>query len=148
MKKIIVAMIFLPTIANAEIYDWAEVIYSEPNYRVVTKQHCDTQVQISQEPGYGGAVIGGIVGGLLGNQVGGGNGRTAATAVGAGVGAVTGYNMENRKQAPQQRICQNYQEQVIDGYNVTYRYRGMTDSIKTQNAPNNRIRVRISPMSN
>lgn len=41
-------------------------------------------------PNYGGAVIGGLAGGLLGAQIGSGSGRTAATAIGAGTGAVIG----------------------------------------------------------
>lgn len=41
-------------------------------------------------PNYGGAVIGGLAGGLIGAQVGSGSGRTAATAIGAGTGAVIG----------------------------------------------------------
>jgi uncharacterized protein YcfJ len=45
------------------------------------------------EPNYGGAVIGGLAGGLIGSQVGGGSGRTAATAIGAGTGAVIGSQM-------------------------------------------------------
>lgn len=41
-------------------------------------------------PNYGGAVIGGLAGGLIGAQIGSGSGRTAATAIGAGTGAVIG----------------------------------------------------------
>jgi hypothetical protein len=44
-------------------------------------------------PNYGAAVIGGLAGGVLGAQVGSGSGRTAATAIGAGTGAVIGSQM-------------------------------------------------------
>lgn len=63
------------------------------NYRNVnrTQRVCDqnngTQQQRQGSNSPLGLIIGGVAGGLLGNQVGGGQGKTAATAVGAVIGA-------------------------------------------------------------
>ena len=46
-------------------------------------------------PGTGlGAMAGAVVGGLVGSQLGSGHARAAATVVGAGAGAIAGYQLE------------------------------------------------------
>lgn len=155
MKKILVAVLLtVSTNSFAELMDYADIIDVRENYRNVTRRSCDQapvqyQNQPQSENSYGGAIIGGIAGGLLGNQVGGGNGRTAATAAGAAVGAITGYNLENRQRQPQQyqQICTDYNERLNDGYMVTYRYRGMQETVRMNTPPrSNRITVKIIPV--
>ncbi|HXF67880.1 MAG TPA: glycine zipper 2TM domain-containing protein [Burkholderiales bacterium] len=51
-----------------------------------TRQHCD--------PHYGAAIVGALAGGALGAQIGGGSGRIAATALGAGAGALAGSQLD------------------------------------------------------
>lgn len=43
-----------------------------------------------------GPAAGALIGGVLGNQIGGGSGKTIATAVGAGLGAAGGVEVESR----------------------------------------------------
>ena len=101
-------------------------------------------------------VIGGIIGGVLGSQVTrhrGRSSRNAATAAGALVGALVGNDYGRRTAAPPrtyvttQRVCEvNYvthTEERIDGYRVSYRYRGRHFVTQTATHPGSTIRVRV-----
>jgi uncharacterized protein YcfJ len=77
----------------------------------------------------GGAVLGAIAGGLIGSTVGKGNGRVAAAAVGAATGAVVGdrWNDGDRRYESRPRQVEQCREQddfrqVINGYDVRYRF--------------------------
>ncbi len=106
---------------------------------------------------YGGAVIGGVAGALLGNQVGGGHGREAATAVGAVVGAFTGDRLANGdrrdsyEEVPRQvtscRTVSDVQTR-INGYRVSYEYRGQSYStlMRENPGPNLQLRVSVTPI--
>jgi uncharacterized protein YcfJ len=122
----------------------------------VPQQECRTeyvQTQQRQERGVGGAIIGGVAGGLLGNQVGGGRGRTAATAAGAVVGALVGDRMENDNgnnggvvtERPVQR-CRNvdHWETRVNGYEVTYEYRGHQYTTVLPRDPGEHLRLHVS----
>ena len=54
-------------------------------------------VEVSGEPGYGGAVAGGLIGAMVGNQVGRGDGRRIARILGAVGGAYAGREIERRQ---------------------------------------------------
>jgi len=163
MKKIVFGLlVIVPVFAvAAEINDTAEVISSRPRMTQVndTRQECyDEQVRDSgqgqQDQSYVGPVIGGIAGALLGNQVGGGQGRTAATAAGAIVGTLVGNNMSNNNRQYQQAEVRTVQRchpvsftrEVANGYEVTYRYNGMTGRTVTRNQPGRTIEVGVSAL--
>ena len=106
-----------------------------------------------------GALLGALVGGALGNQVGKGDGRTAATIAGAVIGAQVGshagsYNNRYdgydryRDNTGVIRRCRtvndygnNYDNQRVRGYNVTYRYAGRTYHAFTHYHPGSTMRV-------
>ncbi len=58
------------------------------------------QMDASQRPSGGGALLGAVIGGVVGNQIGHGTGRAAATALGAVGGAVAGNRIEENRTAP------------------------------------------------
>lgn len=101
----------------------------------------------------GGAVIGGLAGAIIGNQVGKGNGRTAATALGAVVGAITGDRLDNRdnnaryEETPREikrcRTVDGWQTR-INGYRVTYEYRGQQYTTWMNDNPGKTLPVRVS----
>jgi len=112
----------------------------------------------------GATIAGGIIGGVLGRQFGDGKGRDAMTVVGTLVGAAIGneranrareydrrydydrYDAYERQSYPVTRCETRYRaedEERIDGYRVTYRYRGQTYTTRTDYDPGDRIRVRV-----
>ncbi len=110
----------------------------------------------------GATIAGGIIGGVIGRQFGDGKGRDAMTLVGTLVGAAIGneranrgrdyderydrYGTYERQSRPVTRCETRYRtdaEERIDGYRVTYRYRGQTYTTRTDYNPGDRIRVRV-----
>jgi len=110
----------------------------------------------------GATIAGGIIGGVIGRQFGDGKGRDAMTLVGTLVGAAVGnerasrgreydqryddYGAYERQSRPVTRCETRYRtdaEERIDGYRVTYRYRGQTYTTRTDYDPGDRIRVRV-----
>ena len=104
----------------------------------------------------GGALLGALIGGALGNQVGKGDGRTAATIAGAVIGGSVGARVNSHNSYDQYRDnsgyirrCRtvgydnynNYNQQTVSGYNVTYRYAGQTYHAVTRYNPGRTIRV-------
>ncbi len=154
-------------------YVYGRVIKVQPVIRYVTVrvpvQECwDERRYRSQPssayPGTGGStIVGAIIGGVIGNQFGSGDGRKATTVLGALIGgslaqkaAIKRAQSEGRG-APQesyvvQRCKTSYdyrEEERIDGYDVTYRYKGDTYLTRMPNDPGKRIRlrVRITPVA-
>ncbi len=113
---------------------------------------------------YGGAVLGGLAGGVLGHQVGNGRGKDAATVLGVVLGAVAGNQIQNQygqtpydngqyasngRYQPAQREVQRCRtvydvESRINGYRVTYDYRGQQYTTLTRNNPGSSLPVRVS----
>lgn len=112
----------------------------------------------------GATIAGGIIGGVIGRQFGDGKGRDAMTLVGTLVGAAIGnerasrgreyddrydydrYGAYERQSYPVTRCETRYRaedQERIDGYRVTYRYRGQTYTTRTDYDPGDRIRVRV-----
>ena len=164
----VLAMIGVPAVA-ADFTDMATVIASTPIYERVNqpKRECWNETVTYQEQRSGGspvgAIIGGIAGGVLGNQIGRGSGNAVATGVGAVAGAVVGDKIDpnggvlggnanasnSREQVVQRcRNVDNWQE-VVRGYNVTYRYnnRDVTVRLPYDPGPNVRVSVSIIPES-
>lgn len=154
-------------------YDWGEVLSVEPiistRHQPISRNECWSQPVVYREPAryYGGdryyerdrtpAVIGAIVGGALGNQFGSGRGRDAATLAGAALGysAVRdsqrhrgGYYVSGGReyQVYEQRCAprtEYVRDERVNGYDVTYRYRGEIYRTTTDYHPGDRIQVRV-----
>lgn len=137
-------------------YAWARVTDVRPIVRTVTvhapQRDCwNEEVVTVRERGDPGAqLVGALIGGFIGNQIGSGNGRRAATAAGALIGAQVGYN-RSKESVPVSTVhqrCEVYnayqQREIIDGYDVEYRFQGQTYRTRMDEYPGERIRVRVS----
>ncbi|GBF30579.1 hypothetical protein MnTg04_00520 [bacterium MnTg04] len=145
-------------------YVYARVINVQPVIRYVTVkvpvQECwDERRYRSVYPDSGGStIVGAIIGGVIGNQFGKGHGRRATTALGALLGgslardaAIRRAEREGRYEPREsyvvQRCATSYdyrEEERIDGYDVTYRYKGDTYLTRMPNDPGKRLRLRVS----
>jgi uncharacterized protein YcfJ len=95
-------------------------------------------------------VVGSVLGGVAGNQVGKGRGRDAATVAGALLGAAIAHDLHDRPSRVHydtvercRDVTRYREEERIDGYRVTYRYKGETYTTRTDHDPGDRIRVRV-----
>ena len=139
-------------------YDRARVTHVEPIYTMVRvsvpHQECYTQEVRSGRYHHrnkeASTVLGGIIGGAVGHNV--GNHKKGATIAGAIIGAAIGNELgKNRgrrhEQVRYEDVCETthtYQEeQRIDGYNVTYRYKGEYFTTRMDQHPGKRLRVRV-----
>jgi uncharacterized protein YcfJ len=134
----------------SDFVDTAQVISSRPVIDRVTesRQVCDPAPPRQSSTGneIAGTVIGGVVGGLLGHQVGGGRGQTAATIIGATGGAVAGSAVAKKsgpQPAPNCRTVETSRE-VVNGYDVVYRYNGRDANVRLPNNPGSTIQVGVS----
>lgn len=97
----------------------------------------------------GRTIAGGIIGGLIGSQIGDGSGRKAATIAGVLIGASQG-NDSDRRESDQShaRYCETRYEYEtrdrVEGFRVTYEYRGETFVTRTKSDPGDEIRIRVS----
>ena len=117
-----------------DFVDTAQIISSKPIIERVSesRQECDPAPAPQRSSSGAGSIIapilGGVVGGLLGHQVGQGSGKTAATVIGATGGAVAGSVYGNRpaNDAPPPQQCRTVESshEVVNGYDVVYRYNG------------------------
>lgn len=138
----------------ADIVDTAQVVSTTPIIDRVTETRQDCgQPQASPPPAQGSVaapIIGGVAGAILGNQVGRGGGRTAATVAGAIGGAIVGDQLGNRQaradaSAYGQR-CRTIEStrEVVNGYNVVYRYNGRDVSTVLPYNPGATLQVGVS----
>jgi uncharacterized protein YcfJ len=147
-------------------YDYAKVINVKSIYRQVRVstpiKECWNVPVVHSTGGYShpksasGMAVGGILGGVIGHQVGKGRGNKLATALGAIIGASIGHDAVNgHVQSSQGHRYTQYEEQcevqhqvsydeVVDGYDVTYRYQGERYHIEMPYHPGKRIKLRIS----
>lgn len=156
-KYTLVAILFsISSFAHADIEVSADVTSVTPVFEYVSRQQCEyrqveSQQQVQQQRGYGGAIVGGLAGGVIGNQIGNGNGKTAATAIGAALGAITGDRMENSPQqqhqtvTSKQPVCTTVQDKIQNGYMVEYRYNQQRDVVHTKYNPGSTINLKIAP---
>jgi uncharacterized protein YcfJ len=134
----------------SDFVDTAQVISSRPIIERVTESHqlCDpAPAPQNSSSNVVAPILGGVVGGLLGHQIGHGSGQTAATIVGAAGGAVAGSAIANRSGAqPAQQQCRTVEtsRDVVNGYDVVYRYNGRDANVKLPYNPGNSIRVGVS----
>ena len=151
--------------ANAEAYDYAKVISSQPIIRYVTVKtpvrECwqDTEYYTAYNRPHGltgSTLAGALIGGVIGHQFGGGHGKDAATIAGTLIGGSIGAGAAHRRAGvgygpvqysrPVERCETRYRDQRerrIDGYNVVYRYNGQNYSTRMPYDPGHKIKVRI-----
>ena len=118
--------------AASDFVDTAQVVSSKPIYERVSepRQECDPAPPPQKDSNIVAPLIGGLVGGLLGHQVGRGRGQTAATSAGA--------------QAAQRcRTVQSTRE-IINGYDVVYRYNGRDVNVALSYDPGSTIKVGVA----
>jgi uncharacterized protein YcfJ len=155
MKRTLIAlgaaMACSSAFAASDFVDVAQVISAKPIIERVSdaRQEC-TPAPAPQRSGASNVIapiLGGVVGGLIGHQIGGGSGQTAATIVGATGGAVAGSAINNRagSQQPEQQ-CRTVEtsREVVNGYDVVYRYNGRDVSVALPYNPGSTIKVGVS----
>ena len=143
-------------------HEYGRVVSVEPVYREVRVsspvRECYDEPVYHTESGRprsaGGMLAGGIIGGIIGHQIGDGRGRKLATAVGTLVGAQVGHDAVNGHRRHAEPELVGYREkcttrhrvayeEVVDGYDVTYKYRGRHYNIEMPYHPGKRIKVRV-----
>ncbi len=149
-----------PVIAASPIYEQVNAPRQECFNDVVTTAPQETYVERRDHHSLnpGGAIVGGIAGGVLGHQIGGGRGRDVATVAGTIAGALVGSNVANahsreattitRIEPAQERVVQrcrtvqDYQD-VLRGYDVTYRYGGRDTTVRLPYNPGASVRIAV-----
>jgi len=142
-----VALIGGSAYAASDFVDTAQVVSSTPIIERVSepRQECNTAPAPQKSSSIVAPIIGGIVGGLLGHQVGQGRGQTAATIVGAAGGAVAGSAVGNRVGAQSAQRCRTVEStrEIVNGYNVVYRYNGRDVNVMLPYNPGSTIKVGV-----
>ena len=134
--------------AASDFVDTAQVVSSTPIIERVAeqRQECDT-VPAPQRSSNNvlGSILGGVLGGLLGHQVGQGSGQTAATIVGAAGGAAAGSVISSRRSAPTEQQCRTVESSrdVVNGYDVVYRYNGRDVNVALPYDPGSTLKVGV-----
>ncbi len=148
--------------AEHAAYEYARVINVRPIYRQVkvstpVRECWDEPVYHTghgQHKSAGGMLAGGLIGGIIGHQIGKGRGNKVATAVGTLIGAQIGHEAVNGHQGHAKPELVGYEEhcatrhqvryeEVIDGYDVTYKFRGRRYHIEMPYDPGKRIKIRV-----
>ena len=143
-----------------DLYEYATVLEARPLYREVkvskpVRECWDEPVYHTrrEHKSAAGMLAGGLIGGIVGHQIGKGRGNKVATAVGTLIGAQVGHQAINgdvraeRTLAGYEEHCKtdhrsSYQE-VLDGYDVTYEYRGREYQLVMPYDPGRHIKMRI-----
>jgi uncharacterized protein YcfJ len=115
-------------------------VVGPPNQRCWVERE---QVESSNRPNVGGALVGGLIGGILGHQIGGGSGKDLATAGGAVAGAVVGSNVAGRGGPGYNDVqrCENVQNATPAYWDVTYFFRGMEHHVQMTAPPGQTVLV-------
>ena len=147
--------------AENGIYGYGKVLDVTPIYREVRvstprKECWDEPVRVSRphrNDRAAGTLVGALIGGALGHQIGKGRGNKAATALGTVIGAQMGHDANRRpdsydRYTRYKEVCEvtdqvNYQE-VVEGYRVTYRYKGQRFHTRMPYDPGDKIKLKIS----
>lgn len=143
-------------------FDRAKVVNVEPIYTTVRvsrpREECyedEVRTPVYNNHSNGTAIVGGVIGGLVGNKL--GHGKKGATIAGTILGAAIGKNVGHDDDNYSEHVSYedrcitrvSYQtEERIDGYNVTYRYKGEIFTTRTDRHPGKhlRVQVRVSPV--
>ena len=148
--------------SKAKFVDYARVVEVEPIYRKVRisipKEECWQEKTHrpmkyrTQHNATANIVVGGIVGGVIGHQLGHGRSRDIATVAGSVIGASIGHELANHTKTAVTKMsytkhCNTHRRQRkvrrLDGYWVTYRYKGEHFMTRLQEKPGRRIRVMV-----
>jgi uncharacterized protein YcfJ len=142
---------------NDDLLVRARVVSSSPIYESINtpRKECWNESTGYERSSYrnnntGGSIIGAVAGGLLGSTVGKGNGRVAAAAVAAATGAVIGgrwNNGDHDNRYPQQvERCQTTDNirQVVNGYDVRYRYQGREFNTRLPYDPGEWVMLKVN----
>ena len=165
MKKIIGILVLLlsGSVLAVSYTDTANIINTKEVYKTVQVkkpyQYCREVAVRQNYRGDGSAtneLIGGILGGVIGNQFGKGSGKDIATIAGALLGAsianddeIAKFKRQNTQGVRTQEVCEmRYQyepEERFNHYLVTYRYKGVEHSYRSNYKPKSKkINVRVS----
>ena len=162
MKRLmLIGAVLLSSAAIADherSYEYAKVLSAEPITRTVTRSSprevCeDVPVEIHRErSSRGGKLIGALIGGAIGHAVGHRHDHpTAGTVVGAIAGAHVGAAASDSRTVVERRTelrCRStydtWQEIIVDGYDVRYKYQGKVYHTVSPYDPGKRIRIRVS----
>lgn len=97
-------------------------------------------------------ILGAIVGGVIGHQFGGGSGQDIMTVAGAALGASVAADQQHRSNPDRvysstQRRCDTrtewrYEDRIV-AWDVTYEFNGMEHRARLNEAPGDRIRIRV-----
>ena len=143
-----------------DLYEYATVLEARPMYHEVKVS--TPQRECWDEPVYhtrredksaGGMLAGGLIGGFIGHPFGKGRGNKVATAVGTLIGAQVGHQAVNgdvraeRTVAGYEEHCKTHHrvsyEEVLQGYDVTYEYRGEQYQLVMPYDPGENIKMRV-----
>ena len=172
MNKLTLTLVTASTLLSAPAFarhdsewDYARVVRSEPIVRQVRvsepRQECYEEPVTERtvyRGGYnnpGAPLIGAIIGGVIGHQFGQGHrDGHLATAAGAFIGANhaaanSGYRndrvVERTVYETNCRTVRNARyEERIEGYNVTYKYRGRLHHMRMPYDPGRKVRIRVN----
>lgn len=143
------------------LYTQARVIRVEPIVRTVQvevpEQQCweeSVRYPMHTTGTAGPTIVGGVIGGVVGHQIGRGGGKDTATLLGTLIGAAVGHDIamkSGRGPAYEQvhyeqrcRVVYHYRsEERIEGYWVSYRYRGEIFTTRLPYDPGEYVRVRV-----
>jgi uncharacterized protein YcfJ len=145
-------------------YVYARVVDVEPIVRYVTveqpRRQCwdevvyETRGDVARHRIAGQTIAGGIIGAAIGRQFGSGSGRDAMTLIGAAAGSAAAHDRAARRTGdlytvavPIRRceiVSERFTEEQIDGYRVTYLYRGHRHTMRTATPPGDRVRLRVN----
>jgi len=140
-------------------FDYARVTNVEPVFRTIRinapRQECWDEERTSYNPGYQSGtptIIGGLIGGVIGNQFGKGHGKQVATVAGALLGGSIARDSQYQNSGgghatTRVETCRTvddyHTEERIEGYRVSYKYRGQIYTSRMNREPGKRVRVRV-----
>jgi len=139
-----------------EAYDYARVVDVDPIVRRVAIDSPQRDCWNEEREVYGQprsatpTILGAIIGGVVGHQFGSGHSRNVGTVAGAVLGASVGHDASARNAGVETRSVQRCEvshqrewEERVDGYRVTYVYRGRQYNTVMPYDPGNRVQVRV-----
>jgi uncharacterized protein YcfJ len=139
-----------------EEYDYARVVDVDPIVRRVAVDSPQRDCWNEEREVYGQprsatpTILGAIIGGVVGHQFGSGHSRNLGTVAGAVLGASVGHDASARNSGVETRSVQRCEvssqrdwEERVDGYRVTYVYRGRQYNTVMPYDPGNRVQVRV-----
>ena len=146
---------------NNSFTDRARVVNIEPVVRYIKvtspQRECYkepvTYTHAHDNNAAGKTILGGIIGAAIGNNIGHGRGRKKTAVAGAIIGStIASHNARKHAyrhdEVRYEERCDvkyvSHTEERIDGYDVTYKYRGQTYTTRMPYRPGKRLKVRVS----